>query len=415
MGQSIPADPLAIESWESGSAKKSKGISCVHFRTSENNHGVLSKLIGLHSFPIHKTSPKFSCEIKILVENGAPFVLLKTNLTGGIIKLLVDTGAAATLIASDIILDSINVAEFKLNLFGLPGRDAMISTGGLVQGFAEIGEGKAGIAMHLIERKYAGPADGYLGFDFIRQHKSKIDMESQMLTCNIINKDNFNIQRRIKYIERPHDTRKINGETRGVKNETGESGNLDKNIFHSKIDMNNAIKITKKTSKRNKFNEFVEASKYYEDNISKNKIFIGNFITPIPMKAVNLVVNDIPNDIERGGVTLKMGNSENKFQNCTKNINTIAPTHSEEKCLITKYKETEWTNERAKNVYESLKLDHCSEKQKKHIRKLCENFPKVFYVEGDNLSCTKIVKHYIKLKPDAKPKYVRQYKVTKTT
>lgn len=85
MDQSIPADPLAFESWESKKIQKARDvltkISSVHFRSAENDHNVLSKLISLHSFPIHKNSPRFSCQIKISVENNAPFVLIKTNVT----------------------------------------------------------------------------------------------------------------------------------------------------------------------------------------------------------------------------------------------------------------------------------------------------------------------------------------------
>lgn len=83
-----------------------------------------------------------------------------------------------------------------------------------------------------------------------------------------------------------------------VVNETEENENLDENIFYDKIILNHVNELTKKSGMRKKFDDFVVASKYYEDNIEKNKIFIGNFITPIPMKAVNMIIDDVTREFK---------------------------------------------------------------------------------------------------------------------
>lgn len=106
-------------------------------------------------------------ENELITSNNAMFILLFTNIAKRPIKLVVDTGAVITLIADDVILEGTSKLNCKLDLCGVTGQENIIQTGGTIFGFSAINNHLLHTTMHLIDRKYAGPADGYLGFDFL--------------------------------------------------------------------------------------------------------------------------------------------------------------------------------------------------------------------------------------------------------
>lgn len=69
---------------------------------------------------------------------------------------------------------------------------------------------------------------------------------------------------------------------------------------------------------------------------------------------------------------------------------------------------------RVERIFEKLNLEHCSEKEKKFISQICDDFPHQFYLEGDILGSTDIIKHHIKLIPNSRPVNVRQYRIPET-
>lgn len=66
---------------------------------------------------------------------------------------------------------------------------------------------------------------------------------------------------------------------------------------------------------------------------------------------------------------------------------------------------------RSREIFKKLQLKHCSEYEKTHIREICFEFPFQFYMDGDILGHTDIVKHTIRLLPNAKTVHVRQYRI----
>lgn len=71
-------------------------------------------------------------------------------------------------------------------------------------------------------------------------------------------------------------------------------------------------------------------------------------------------------------------------------------------------------NSRADAIYKKLDLRHCEENERKFIHGICEEFPNQFYLEGDILGSTSVIKHHIRLIPHAKPVNVRQYRIPET-
>lgn len=78
-----------------------------------------------------------------------------------------------------------------MNVFGILGKDVSVKTEGMINGIFEIGAQFFGTMLHIIDSKFAGPADGYLGYDFLCLYKVTIDMNKMCLrmhlddlTCN---------------------------------------------------------------------------------------------------------------------------------------------------------------------------------------------------------------------------------------
>lgn len=162
----------------------------INFRTQENNE-IISKY--LREF--QKVNITFvKIKQKIILEDGAPFLQLSTNLCERPIKLLIDTGASLSLIASDLIPRDMPRNEREINLYGVVGKDASIKTKGIVYTILMFDNQFLYMASHLIDRKYAPKYDGFLGFDFFSMYKTKIDMQKMYLQIElkeIFNKKNL--------------------------------------------------------------------------------------------------------------------------------------------------------------------------------------------------------------------------------
>lgn len=157
-------------------------IMNAHFRTECNNETVL---MGLKNFQICTIQTILPIIQTLIIERGAAFAICTTNITIRPIKLLVDTGASLTLVAAYLIKHSVYIQPHKLNSFGVTGSEFKIQTEGIVHGQMIFPDNSIGMAMHLVDKKYAGVADGYLGFDFLCQYKATINIAEKRLIYEI--------------------------------------------------------------------------------------------------------------------------------------------------------------------------------------------------------------------------------------
>lgn len=65
-------------------------------------------------------------------------------------------------------------------------------------------------------------------------------------------------------------------------------------------------------------------------------------------------------------------------------------------------------SERSEIISEKIKKEHCNDEEKKFIHNWCKLYSGQFHVDGDQLACTDIFKHKIILKPNTKPKRLRE-------
>ncbi|RYE21911.1 MAG: hypothetical protein EOP45_08990, partial [Sphingobacteriaceae bacterium] len=159
----------------------------VNFRIFDNDVNTIEKI---KSFQINKIELKENerykeIEHKIYTKNGAPFILINTNLNERPLKLLIDTGASISLISKTSISEKINRTDLEVNIFGIVGKDVSVRTEGMVNAIFKIEEHYLSTTLHVVDKQYAGPGDGYLGYDFFAPYKVIIDMNKMCLRIHI--------------------------------------------------------------------------------------------------------------------------------------------------------------------------------------------------------------------------------------
>lgn len=307
----------------------------INFRTTNNSEESLEFIRNLFSMPnkISVSEPPTlndnntnaiedneeknnALEYEICNEKGAAYIYLKTNLTERPIKLLIDTGASISILADDIVSKNVEIINYTFDLFGIVGKEVSVKTKGMVHAIYEISGHLLGTTIHLIDRKFAGPADGYMGYDFLCPYGVLINMSKMCIEIDL--------------------------------------KNLMKRNFE-KYEM--------------KYDEYYVAMNYYEKKIEEYEKFKVNALTYDESTKINVA-------------SCSLANTQ---------INEIFP--------------------RSKFIFEKLKLDTCSKEERNFIEEICNEFSGQFYIEGDRLGCTTVIKHRINLVPGSKIIHVRQYRV----
>lgn len=89
----------------------------------------------------------------------------------------------------DLISQKLPQKECKINLYGIVGKDVSINTEGMVYGILMFNGQFLDMAFHLVDRKYVGMGDGYLGFDFMSLYKTFINLDEMYIEIQL--KDTF--------------------------------------------------------------------------------------------------------------------------------------------------------------------------------------------------------------------------------
>lgn len=84
--------------------------------------------------------------------------------------------ASLTLVSSKCIENNIHVTNFIIKLYGVA-RDTPIRTQGIVNGTFQVENQQLESALHIVEPKYAGPADGFFGFDVASSYNAIINIK----------------------------------------------------------------------------------------------------------------------------------------------------------------------------------------------------------------------------------------------
>lgn len=169
---------------QNGHLDSSANVKSIHFQVEDNSKNVLHLLKKLH-INNFKSNENINKRVKIFEEKGAPYIILKTNLSSRPLKFLIDTGASISLISDSALSSTVRKTDIEMNVFGIIGKDVSVKTQGIVAGILDIDNHFFGTLFHVIEKKYLNSADAYLGYDFLSPYKVKLDMENMFLNINI--------------------------------------------------------------------------------------------------------------------------------------------------------------------------------------------------------------------------------------
>lgn len=300
----------------------------INFRTGDNKEEVLQKLYINPQILQNNFENNETIKHEIFYERGAPFIKLQTNLCEMPIKLLIDTGAAVSIVADDVINTNIQKTNYFLTLFGIVGSDVSVTTKGIINGIFRMNGTHLGTTRHLVDRKHAGSGDGYLGFDFLAPYRFNIDLNRM---CLII------------------DLSKI------TKGEKLESNCMEKNIELQENYIEN---------NKNEHNELKNETKKYENAVKFFRTKFDEYEKHlIPMNTFNLF--PIREHIRR------------------------------------------------EQILKQLNLNETTEHERNIIQNITTRYPFQFYIDGEPIGATHVIKHQIHLKPDAKIINVKQYRIPK--
>lgn len=334
----------------------------VKFRTDKNSKKIMNILKNLH-----KSEEKMGLTCKIVQENDSIFIIIKTDLTIRPIKLLIDTGASISLIATDVVLSNIQKLNFIVDLWGITGTNNTIKTLGVINGHSEFCNQRFGITLHTINRKYAGVADGYLGYDFLSQNNAIINIRDLELHLNL---------------ETP------------ITNQSKQTDNTDQKKH---LENNNFLHILANSY------EFPDTPKH-ENPEKINKQYKEYF------KTVNFFRQKIEHEkSNKINANISGFSKKTSVKTTNKTIFNQVPKNAETKIFENKMNQK--TFNRSSAIYKKLDLSNCSEEDKNFIWDLCCAFPCEFYIEGDARKTTNVRKHEIKIIPGSKTVNMRQYRI----
>lgn len=297
----------------------------INYRTSDNDWKTLNLIKSFQR--IYNTVACYHNDgvltHKIFSENGAPFIYLKTSLIDRPLKLLVDTGASISLIATDVINKNIRITKYIVNLYGVIGKEVSIQTHGMIHGVLAINGRLLGTTLHLVDRKFTGPADGILGYDFLSFYKVVIDMTKMCLQldlCNVVSGNPNNI------------------ETPNNPTNTDNLGDKSRNCIESAIN----------------YIEYDEAADYYRKQFDEVEQYKVHAVYESNSKAQTGIFNS---------------------RSATNDVNN--------------------TLNRSHLIFNKLNMQHCTREEMTCIENICKEIPFQFYIDGDTLGCTEVIKHKI--------------------
>lgn len=358
---------------------------------------------------------------------------VKTDFTDKPVRLVVDTGSQIGLTDKDRVKSSVKIAKPIYHLTGVAGQEHKVSTDGhLIGNFITDDNTKWLTSIHLVNKRNTGQHDGYLGLDFLKKYKAKIDVHNKILELHEpdvpkcmkrpmeqltsgINKNRLNNSQiteqndhTMKSIVNASDTKtKRVSFASPIENVEGEIRIDDISIQTCDTSENGECE----TCQSNRIN----LPKNWIDTESKNVNSIST-ITP-PQDAGQFI-----REIEQ----LKFADSDSdlmKLEKVERNklripvhakqyLNAFSPVNENLQMRNVRQAVIVPGMTREQYILANLPTSHCTSEDKLKIKNLVFEFPFQFYAEGDKLAKTDIIQHKIYLKPGAPISFTRQFRLS---
>lgn len=341
--------------------------------------------------------------IKLNHDNDTLSWRVKTDFTKDPLELIIDTGSQIGLAATDTVGRDTQIQKPIYQLTGITGKENKVGTDGEVMGnFITDDNMKWLTQIHLINRKYAGRYDGYVGYDFLEKYGARIDLHEKILE-----------------LYAPPD-----GDSK-MKDGTRLDKHSDEVSRHKKVGFlipeensgSNGIRIGNIQMKTCQQDTKCDVCGENWSNLQANWSQYAGGNENLLHKSVAMI--NRPNNgrdmdfelirlrkLEKSGIklpphaqlyvkTFSMGN-ENMITKENRAI-VIRPGMTREEIIM-----------------ENLPLEHADEETREKIYRLVKRFPMQFYVDGDKLGKTDIIQHKIHLKSGTPILFTPQYRLSET-
>lgn len=327
------------------------------------------------------------------------------------------------LTATDTLKNGQKVKKPIYHLTGINGDQHKVKTGGHLMGnFITDDEMKWLTQIHLIDRQLTGKYDGYVGYDFLKRYKAKLDIHNKVLELHKpIDSDCLSAQ------QKPATKEQLEAKVEKLKSPNSPKSKKVGFAIPESIQTVNNFVIEEIPIAKCQINGHCDTCEANKANLPKT--WQSAQLGDIAIKTIN-------SSVESMG-TVNMLNEYNKLKindydteviklkKLEKN-NLVLPPHA---VLYIKTFPMEFHDlpvrkirkidiqpgmSREDIIRANLPMDHCSDENRAKIYDLVTNFPNQFYVEGDMLGKTDIIQHKIYLKPGTPILYTRQFRLSET-
>lgn len=344
---------------------------------------------------------------------------IETDVTKRPIRIIIDTGSEATLIANDVIKNDMNIEASKILLTGIAGNEHPITTDGLVHGQYILGDSKWQDVFHLISRQFTGPYDGFLGLEFLKTYKAIIDLHENSLRLTKGGQPNEMKENSQVYAELYSKKSNTVNTSEALCANAKMVGCLGRQCFTCNTNFERLKSENIFLDKMKNLDVDAMSSNQQQHLDSNTGIFKHPSTTVYDEQSENERLLDF--EVESNNNHLSDTNEIEKIRSLmrTTNIKNIeAKIYAtvfdvEQKPQVPKPKHcfSNRNTDREKFIFENMPLEECSEINKRKIKNLINEYPNQFYVEGDTLSMINTIQHRIILKSGTPPINVKQYRV----
>lgn len=336
-------------------------------------------------------------KIPLIMQQDQILLKSETSISKRPVTYLIDSGSSVSLIDGKLLKNGTPISRSNtIKLKSATGHSAQsiaLTTAQLLLENAEIGQ-----TFHVFDQSMPLSYDGILGWDFIFNNLCIIDFDSGYIEIKIP----INLQNQI------HPTKSTS---------TKKIFEVPEKVFNSSINVKNvqtqsevqnylsglSSSETKTTTVPEMSTKSISISTTLEDGcyVINNFKILPHVSTPDTLIEVKNNRTIIP-VINHNNFPVKINHNTLKAK---VNIEKLSGYH-----IFTLVKENGET-ERVKYVRNRVALEHCDIEIKNTLTCLLEKYNDCFFIEGDTVNHTDITVHKIDLLPNAKPVYVKQYRI----
>lgn len=363
----------------------------------------------IENIPNEPNINKITIIDSIFEENSDIVITVDVSICNKPVKLLVDSGAHATMLKSSAIKSNIlYYPQVKYAMVGINGPSSSITTHGAAYGNVVMNGVKMKTQFQIADSRMHLNYDGILGLDFLRNYNAIINMSKMTLSVTLppwhnmyeieerhmFEKSNQNVIKMIKnnvlmYCKNEMKQRSISSNKKS-KNLEAHVNRLELLSLHNN-NSHSDIKLSPYTTRNLKIDSSNEI-------LCKAKTFsAGVFMTDTIIHAGNSTVTIVNNSDK----TVHLTSLEVEMEPISNyNVFSIKKSACDD------------SERRIKIILDTMDMSHCNDMEKKRIEKLVSEYYDVFYIEGDGLSFAKGAEHRIPTEPNINPINVRQYKTS---